>query len=94
MTPITFELDGETFEADYDELTSYRTVKQFAQSETNTPGLFDAMARIFAGRDEEYAERLGGGVDTIGRLCDAAFAAAKAKNSSASSATSKASVAK
>ena len=90
MTPITFELDGEAYEADLDELTSYKTSKQFAQSELNPGGMFEAMARIFMGRDEEYIDALGGDLGAMGRLCDAAFEAAKAKNSSASPATSKA----
>ena len=94
MTPITFKLDGETYEADYDELTSYRTSKQFAQSETNPGGMFEAMSRIFMGRDEEYIDAIGGDIASMGRLCDAAFKAAQAKNSSASPETSKATGAK
>lgn len=91
MAEITFTVpgaDGE-FTADLDELTSYKTNKQFAQSKTNPGGMFEAFERVFAGRDEEYVERLGGSVDATGTLMEAAFEAAKAKNSQASSATSK-----
>lgn len=91
MTEITFTVPGQDgeFTADYDELTSYRTNKQFAMSEKNPSGMFEALARVFAGRDEEYVERLGGSVDATGTLMQAAFEAAKAKNSQASSETSK-----
>lgn len=96
MTEITFTVPGQDgeFTADYDELTSYRTNKQFAMSEKAPAGMFEAFERVFAGRDEEYMERLGGGVDAMGALMQAAFEAAKAKNSSASPATSKAIAAK
>lgn len=91
MTEITFTVpghDGE-FTADYDELTSYRTSKQFAMSEKNPSGMFEAFERVFAGRDEEYMDRMGGSVEATGVLLQAAFEAAKAKKSSASSETSK-----
>lgn len=90
MEKITFKLDGNEYEADLDELKSYKTMKQFAQSESDPAGMFEAMGRIFMGRDEEYIDGLGGGASDMGRLCDAAFEAAKAKNSSGSPATSKA----
>lgn len=62
MTEITFTVDGVDgeFAADLDELKSYKTVKQFARSETDPAGMMDAMERIFMGRDEEYIEALGG----------------------------------
>lgn len=91
MTKLTFTVpgvDGE-FTADYDELTSYKTNKQFAKSETKPGGMFDAFERVFAGRDEEYMERLGGSVESVGTLMQAAFEAAKAKNSPGSSSSSK-----
>lgn len=96
MTEITFAVPGAEgeFTADLDELTSYKTNKQFAMSEKNPQGMFEAFERIFAGRDEEYMERLGGSVESTGILMQAAFEAAKAKNSSASSATSKGTAAK
>lgn len=81
MQKITFELDDKKYIADLDELKSYKTSKQFAQGESNPSGMFDAMSRIFLGKDEEYIEGLGGGVDDMGRLCNAAFEAAKLKNS-------------
>lgn len=81
MTELTFTIpgiDGE-FTADLDELLSYKTNKQFAKSETEPGGMFEAFERVFAGRDEEYMERLGGSVESTGTLMQAAFEAAKAK---------------
>ena len=65
MTELTFTIPGieGEFTADYDELTSYKTNKQFAKSETEPAGMFDAFERVFAGHDEEYMERLGGSVE-------------------------------
>lgn len=91
MTELTFtipDIEGE-FTADYDELISYKTNKQFAKSDTEPAGMFDAFERVFAGHDEEYMERLGGSVEFIGVLMQAAFEAAKAKNSQDSSSNSK-----
>lgn len=91
MTELTFTIPGieVEFTADYDELTSYKTNKQFAKSETEPAGMFDAFERVFAGHDEEYMERLGGSVESMGVLMQAAFEAAKAKNSQGSSSISK-----
>lgn len=91
MTELTFTIpgiDGE-FTADLDELLSYKTNKQFAKSETEPAGMFEAFERVFAGRDEEYMERLGGSVESTSTLMQAAFEAAKAKNSQDSSSSSK-----
>lgn len=91
MTELTFTIpgiDGE-FTVDLDELLSYKTNKQFAKSETEPGGMFEAFERVFAGRDEEYMERLGGSVESTGTLMQAAFEAAKAKNSQGSSSSSK-----
>ena len=82
MTELTFTIpgiDGE-FTADLDELLSYKTNKQFAKSETEPGGMFEAFERVFAGRDEEYMERLGGSVESTGVLMQAAFEAAGFKN--------------
>lgn len=96
MTEITFTVPGAEgeFVADLDELTSYKTNKQFAQSEQHPAWMFEAFERVFAGRDEEYADRLGGSVDAVGTLMEAAFEAAKAKNSKGSSSSSRSTGAK
>lgn len=91
MENITFKIDGidGDFVCDADELKSYRTLKQFACGDTDAAGVFEALERVFMGRDVEYMERVGGGVENIKVLCDAAVEAAKAKNASASSDASK-----
>ena len=48
MTELTFTIpgiDGE-FTADLDELLSYKTNKQFAKSETEPAGMFEAFERV------------------------------------------------
>lgn len=81
MKKVAFKVSGVEgeFACDADELTSYRTVKQFALGEEDPAGLFKALERVYMGRDEEYAERVGG-MDNLGMLNDAAIEAAKAKN--------------
>lgn len=90
MGTVTFEVEGVEgeFACDADELRSYRTVKQLAMAEARPEGLFEALERVYMGRDEEYVERVGG-FDRIGALNDAAVEAARAKNSSASPRPSK-----
>lgn len=90
MRKVTFCVEGYDgeFVCDADELTSYKTLKQFAQSETNPAGMFDALERVYMGHDEEYAERMGG-VENMGALNDAAVAAVNAKKSQASSSRTK-----
>lgn len=89
MNEVRFEVDGIEMAADYDKLTSYKVNKAFARSASNPAGMFDAYESVFAGRDEEYVDALGGTVDCMGRIMQAAFEAAKAKNSQASPSTSK-----
>lgn len=90
MNKVEFTVLGieGTFVCDADELKSYRTIKQLAMSEKDVSGFFDAMGRIYMGRDEEYVERVGG-FQCCGVLNDAAAEAAKAKNSQPSSDSSK-----
>ncbi len=89
MNELRFKVDGVELVADYDELLSYKTNKQFARSAADPAGMFDAYERVFAGRDEEYVEALGGSVSCIEKIMVAAFEAAKAKNSQDSSSASK-----
>jgi hypothetical protein len=91
MTPVKFTVDGVDgeFVCDADEVKSYKTIKQFARGDDDPAGIFDAMERMFPGHDEEYMERLGGDIERMNDLCNAAMEAVKAKNSSASSRASK-----
>lgn len=81
MRVVTFEVPGVEgeFACDADELSSYRTIKQFALGEEEPAGLFRALSRVYMGRDEEYVGRVGG-MEGLGKLNDAAVEAAKAKN--------------
>ena len=90
MNQVKFQVEGVEgdFFCDADQLMSYRTLKQFAFSDKNPAGFFDALERVYMGRDEEYVERVGG-MDGLAKLNDAATEAVKAKNSSASSRASK-----
>lgn len=82
MTEVKFNVEGVEgdFFCDADEMRSYRTVKQLALGDARPAGVFEAMERVYMGRDEEYAERIGG-ADALARLNDAAIAAVNAKNS-------------
>ncbi len=90
MDQVKFRVEGVEgdFFCDADELKSYRTVKQLSLAETRPDGMFEALERVYMGRDEEYVERVGG-MERLHLLNDAAAEAAKAKNSSASSRASK-----
>lgn len=90
MKKVKFNIDGVEgdFFCDADQLTSYKTVKQLAFSEENPAGMFHALERIYMGSDEEYVERVGG-LENLSKLNDAATEAVKAKNSPASSRSSK-----
>jgi hypothetical protein len=90
MNQVKFNVEGieGDFFCDADELKSYRTIKQLSLAEKHPDGLFEALERVYMGKDEEYVERVGG-FESIHELNDAAAEAAKAKNSSASSRASK-----
>lgn len=90
MNQVKFEVEGVEgdFFCDADQLMNYRTIKQLVFADINPTGMFQALERIYMGNDEEYVERVGG-MDNLPKLNDAATAAVKAKNSSASSRASK-----
>ena len=75
---VKFEYEGMEFEAVKSELESYKTNKQL---NLGGSGFYLAVSRLFAGRDEEYAEKVGGTHAAFNALVNAAFAEnAKAKN--------------
>lgn len=90
MNQVKFAVEGVEgdFFCDADEMKSYRTLKQLTLSEKNLAGMFEAMERVYMGNDAEYVERVGG-IENIAKLNDAAAEAVNAKNSSASSRSSK-----
>ena len=90
MNQVKFQVEGVEgdFFCDADQLTSDRTLKQFALADKYPAGMFEALERVYMGNDEEYVERVGG-FDNLAALNDAATKAVKAKNSSGSSRASK-----
>lgn len=62
------DFDGNTFEYDADAITSYSVLKAISRVETDPLGYFNAIGLIFMGRDEEYADILGGSAGKIGEL--------------------------
>ena len=82
MTEIKFSVEGidGDFFVDADEIKNYRTVKAMAMSDKDPAGFFAAMERIYMGHDEEYMDRVGGSMDELAVLNDAAAKAVDAKN--------------
>lgn len=78
---INFEFEGNTFECDETVAHDYKVIKAMAKAQTNPAALFDSFERMFAGRDEEYAEKVGGTIEAMTDLFSAAIVAAGAKNS-------------
>lgn len=75
---IEFEHEGVKFQAVKSELESYETNKQLSMGGN---AFYQAVGRVFAGRDVEYSKMLDGTYDSVVALVNAAFAAhAKAKN--------------
>lgn len=88
MREVKFAIEGYgEFACDADQVTNYHTGKLLAYCKRDAAYSFEAMERIFMGRDDEYMERLGGDVAKTGVLLEAAIEAVgeEAKNSSASS---------
>lgn len=75
------EFRGKKFTADRAQIMSYRNTKAIARVGSDPEGYFRAMEAIFCGKDDEYADELGGGNEAIGQLYNAAAEAAGAKNS-------------
>ena len=78
---LTFEYNGQKFECDEKACTSYKNTKRITEIEKNPIAAFDALEEIFAGKDEEYAEMLGGDASELFALYLAAAEACGAKNS-------------
>lgn len=76
---VKLEFEGDTYEYDPSALKSYSVVK--AVSNPNEPArFFGAFEKIFAGRDVEYAERLGDSMEDMARLVAAVAEDAGSKN--------------
>lgn len=80
MNQVKFTVEGVKgeFFVDADELNSYRNMKAMAFGAKNPTAMYEAMERIYMGKDEEYAERVGG-MDGMEKLNSAAAEAVKAE---------------
>ena len=78
--PVSFEFEGKTFECDPKACHDYKVVKAMAKYESDPAGYFAAIERVLMGRDEEYAEMLGGDMKDLEKLVMAAFEVVGAKN--------------
>ena len=75
------EFEGAEFEYDADAVKSYKVIKKIARAQKDLVGFFDAFELVFAGNDEEYADKLGDNFEKIGELISAAVNAEnEAKN--------------
>ena len=73
---VEFEFDGLRFEADDDVLTDYDFVCDVLTADTEPAALVRCFKAVFAGRDREYAKKLGGKFAKMGELLAAAIKAA------------------
>lgn len=75
MDIVKVEFDGMTFEANADAFNNYRVAKWIALASERPDCAFKAFEAIFAGKDEQYAEQLGGDAEKMGELLNATFVA-------------------
>lgn|GEM_PF-3367901 len=73
---ITFEFEGQTFEADADVLTDYGFVCDVLTADEDPKALVHCFRAVFRGRDREYAKAIGGKFAKMGELLAAAIRAA------------------
>lgn len=77
---LKVEFEGEQYECDASALRDYAVIKAISKADVAPAKYFDALERVFAGRDEEYAEKVGG-LEAMARLLEACVTAtAGAKN--------------
>ena len=77
---LKFDYKGKTFECVPKMVRNYRAQKAIANSETNPAGFYNALALMFDGKDEDYADELGGDMAELMNLYMAAVEAVAAKN--------------
>ena len=77
---LTFEFEGKKFECVPAAVKNYKVQKAMANGEKNPLGMYNAIELVFNGRDEEYADMLGGTIDKLSELYVAAVEAVGAKN--------------
>lgn len=81
MKSVKFQVEGVEgdFFVDADALNDYKVMKALALADKRPSGLYEALEKIYMGKDEEYAERVGG-MSNLEKLNNAAAEAAQAKN--------------
>ena len=72
---ITFEFEGKQFEADDEVLTDYEFIADILEADEEPKALIRCFKAVFAGKDREYAKKLGGKMAKMGELLRAAFEA-------------------
>lgn len=77
---LKFEYKGKTFECVPKMVRNYKVQKAIANGETNPAGYYNALSLMFNGKDEDYAEELGGDMAELMNLYTAAVEAVAAKN--------------
>lgn len=80
MELLRFEYKGMTFECVPKMVRNYKIQKAIANGENNPVGYYNALSAMFNGKDEEYAEKLGGDMASFMELYTAAVEAVAAKN--------------
>ena len=78
METRSVEYAGQSFEVDAEALRSWRIVKGLT---TGGAQAFDSLDRLFLGRSDEYAERLGDDFEAMMALANKAAEELGAKNS-------------
>lgn len=82
---IAFTYKGEEFFADENFINSYKNVKKILEIQKNPEsgkrleGMVELFEKIFNGKDEEYAERVGGDMASMNELFIAASQAIQDK---------------
>lgn len=77
---LKFEFKGKTFECVPKMVRNYRLQKAIANGENNPVGYYNALSAMFNGKDEEYADELGGDMAELMELYAAAVEIVAAKN--------------
>ena len=77
---LKFTFEGKTFECVPAMVKNYKVQKAMANGESNPVGMYKAIELVFNGKDEEYADMLGGTIDKLSELYIAAVEAVGAKN--------------
>lgn len=73
---ITFEFEGQQFEADETLLEDYEFIADVLTADDDPKAMIRCFRALFVGKDREYARQLGGKFAKMGELLAAAIEAA------------------